>query len=237
MLIIVPARGGSKGLPGKNSRDFCGHALVDWSLSAALYLQKKITGASVHLTTDCPKILAFAAQKYSYKITTHKRPVALSSDLATMADVVLDAAKFSGMGRTGRYVLLQPTSPLRLLSDLTAFAKQAPKEGAQVSCTLPAEDPHELIDITSCNALVPAKPATRRQDRSSCLRFVDGSLYAGDLTQLEQTGSFMPAQKTAFLPLDIPRAIDIDTALDWHFGIALYDWLMKNEVPFVGPAP
>jgi len=237
MLIIVPARVGSKGLPGKNSRDFCGHALIDWSLSAALYLQEKIGGASVQVTTDCPMILALVARKYGNKITARKRPAVLSSDTAAMADVVLDAADFSGMGRVGRYVLLQPTSPLRLLSDLENFAKHATMMGAQVSCTRPVEDPHDLIDITNGKPLVAAQPAARRQDHSSYLRFVDGSLYAGDLTQLAKTRSFMPTQKPAFVPLDIPRAIDIDTALDWHMGLALYDWLIKKEVPFVRPAP
>ena len=237
MLIIVPAREGSKGLPGKNSRDFCGHALIDWSLSAALYLQEKIVGASVQVTTDCPTILALTAQKYGNSITVRKRPAALASDTAAMADVILDAADFSGMGRAGRYVLLQPTSPLRLLSDLGTFAKHATMVGAQVSCTRPVEDPHDLIDIASCEALLGAQPTTRRQDRSSSLRFVDGSLYAGDFIQLAKTRSFMPADKTAFVPLDIPRSIDIDTALDWHIGLALYHWLIKNEVPFVRPAP
>ncbi|MDO7732164.1 MAG: acylneuraminate cytidylyltransferase family protein, partial [Paracoccaceae bacterium] len=160
MLIIVPAREGSKGLPGKNSRDFCGHALIDWSLSAALYLQEKIVGASVQVTTDCPTILALTAQKYGSRITARKRPAALASDTAAMADVILDAADFSGMGRAGRYVLLQPTSPLRCAVHIEeAIALLKEKKADSVVSVCPAEHSplwaNTLNETQSMNVFIP----------------------------------------------------------------------------------
>ncbi|MEZ7813893.1 MAG: CMP-N,N'-diacetyllegionaminic acid synthase [Paracoccaceae bacterium] len=235
MLIIVPARVGSKGFPGKNILPFCGFSLIEWSLSAALYLQKNILGATVQVTTDCPKVSALVVQKYSKNITLRPRPEALASDTAEMSDVVLDGANFAGIGNRGRYLLLQPTSPLRLLSDLDSFASIAQNAGSQVSCTVPVEDPHDLTDLASKLPVINTKPATRRQDRRASIRFVDGSLYAGNLAQLAATRSFMPTGQTQFHSLNIPHAVDIDTPLDWHMSLALHDWLCKEGINFVRP--
>ncbi len=236
MLIVVPARAGSKRLPGKNMHPFGGFALIEWSLWAALYLKARLPDAVVQVTTDCPQITALVTKNYADKITLRHRPQALAGDTVQSADVLLDAANFAGMGTQGRYLLLQPTSPLRLLLDLDTFATLAHQEGAHVSCTPPVENPKDLINLVSALPALDASSGIHRDD-SEAVHFVDGSFYAGDLAQLADTHSFMPKEKTQFHRLAMPRAADINTALDLHMALALKDWLSLQKMPFVRPAP
>src|SRR5215471_6813557 len=110
-LAIIPARSGSKGLPGKNIRNLCGKPLVTWSIEAA---RKSRHLDLVLLSTDSAEIADIA--RNSGAAVPFLRPGELATDQAPTFEVVRHALTFyrSEMGREFDYtVLMEPTSPLR----------------------------------------------------------------------------------------------------------------------------
>jgi len=104
-LAIIPARGGSKGLPGKNIRQLCGKPLLGWSIEAAQ--QAKLLDRVV-VSTDDPQIAAVAE---SFNCEVLMRPPELATDEATTIAVVQHIA--GQIPEANNFVILQPTSPLR----------------------------------------------------------------------------------------------------------------------------
>jgi len=110
ILVVIPARGGSKGLPGKNILNLCGKPLIDYSIDIA---RTVTTDDNICVTTDDWKIID-VVERYGLKVP-FVRPAELATDNATTNDVLLHAISFfEGRGRRyDRILLLQPTSPLR----------------------------------------------------------------------------------------------------------------------------
>ena len=108
ILAIIPARSGSKGIPGKNILKFDGKNLISYACEAAL--ESKLIDDIV-VSSDSEKILNIA-KKYN-KIETHKRSVNLSSDLSPVIDTIKEIIQLKGLNDNDLIVLLQPTSPLR----------------------------------------------------------------------------------------------------------------------------
>ncbi len=118
-LAIIPARGGSKGLPGKNIKELGGKPLIAWSIEAGLkskYLDE------VMVTTDSEEIASIAKQ---YGATVpFIRPEYLSNDTATTFDAVkhtIDFYRTEFKKEFNYIVLLEPTSPLREIDDMDDF--------------------------------------------------------------------------------------------------------------------
>ena len=114
VLAIIPARGGSKGLPRKNIIDFDGKPLIAWTIEASLN-SKYITKTVV--SSDDDEILNISKK---YGSDTIKRPFDLASDNATSESVVKHAIDYlsSNGEEFDILILLQPTSPLRTAIDI-----------------------------------------------------------------------------------------------------------------------
>lgn len=119
ILVVIPARGGSKRLPRKNVLPLAGKPLICWTIEAAL--EAKLN-ARIMVTSDDEEILAIARQYESQGVIAHKRPDELATDTASTVDVLIDVAKTENLaGRDPKtLVLLQPTSPLRHADDIRA---------------------------------------------------------------------------------------------------------------------
>lgn len=117
MVTVIPARGGSKGLPGKNIRSFCGKPLLAWSI-----LQAPVP---VYVSSDDDEILDVAAQ---YGATGIKRPPELSTDTCASETALLHALDI--IGPVDKIVFLQPTSPLRWATDVHRAVKLFDDAGA-----------------------------------------------------------------------------------------------------------
>lgn len=124
MLITICARGGSKGIPGKNTKPLDGVPLIHYTLRIAQKFAE-LYNADIQISTDSTEILQ-TAKELGYE-TDYKRPTELASDTAGKIDAIKDALSFSEKvnNKEYDYVLdLDVTSPLRTLDDLTnAFAQ------------------------------------------------------------------------------------------------------------------
>lgn len=115
ILVVIPARGGSKGLPGKNIKDLCGKPLIAYSIDVA----RTITSdENICVSTDDQKIIE-AVENYGLKIP-FVRPTEFATDTATTNDVLLHAVDFyEKQGKSfDKLLLLQPTSPLRKIEEV-----------------------------------------------------------------------------------------------------------------------
>lgn len=122
ILAVVPARGGSKGLPGKNIRPLQGKPLICWTLDSArrsLYIDK------VFVSTDSAEIAA-VCNNYGVDVPD-LRPPELAQDSTPSVDVMLYTLDFlEKKGEAFDYLLLlEPTSPLRDDADLDRIIKLA----------------------------------------------------------------------------------------------------------------
>ena len=115
ILVVIPARGGSKGLPGKNIKNLCGKPLIAYSIDVARTIT---TDENICVSTDDQKIID-VVQNYGLQVP-FVRPRELASDTATTNDVLLHAVKYyENNGKMfNKILLLQPTSPLRTVDQV-----------------------------------------------------------------------------------------------------------------------
>lgn len=116
ILGIIPARGGSKGLPGKNIKLMAGHPLIAYSIKAAL-ASSSIT--RVIVTTDCEKI-AQVARSYGAEVP-FMRPSEFAGDLSTDLEVFKHALEWLEINENYKpdlVVQFRPTSPIRFVHDI-----------------------------------------------------------------------------------------------------------------------
>ena len=121
ILGIIPARGGSKGLPGKNILDIAGKPLIVWTIERAInskYLDRVI------VSTDDSEI-AEISKKYGAEVP-FTRPEELAEDTTPMMDVIFHALDFfKSKNMAFDYIaLFEPTSPLRKINDIDNAIKQ-----------------------------------------------------------------------------------------------------------------
>lgn len=203
VIAIIPARGGSKGLPGKNKMDLCGSPLVVWTIKAAL---ESLGISKVHVSTDDPEIARIAEEAGAH--VPYMRPDALATDQALTIDVVEYALDFykSAYGQQFDYVLLlEPTSPIRSPGQLDLILKtQFDREVQQDALvTVGAVREHPSIVKKIDNGLI--RPftgqeiaATRRQEYEPAY-FPFGVAYLVKVHVLLQHKTFYPNRTGHYL--------------------------------------
>jgi N-acylneuraminate cytidylyltransferase len=211
VLGLITARGGSKGLPGKNVLPAAGRPLIAWTIDAA-----RASRSIDHLilSTDDPAI-ADVARGCGCDVP-FLRPAPLASDTATSIDVVLHA--LDAVPGFDVVVLLQPTSPLRTARDIDdTCALLTAHTPAVVSVSPVEQSPYWMFRVGAdrrLEALLPLPPgASRRQDLPPVYA-LNGAVYAADVEWLRGTRSFIHATTAAHV-MPVERSIDIDTAADF----------------------
>ena len=118
LIAIIPARAGSKRLPYKNKRMFHGKPLIAWTIEQAKACRSV---DNILVTTDDDEVVDIAKQ---YDCLIRRRPDELCQDDSTSADVVLDATIHAPVAAMfSDFVLLQPTSPLRIPADIEVCSR------------------------------------------------------------------------------------------------------------------
>lgn len=213
-LAIIPARAGSKGLPGKNLAKVGEHSLIGWAVLAAL--QSSCVSRTV-LSTDSQEIAAEG--KFHGAEVPFLRPESLANDSATSVEVALHCLEVleAEEGFVPEWLLLlQPTSPLRTSEDVReAFALTRNGEcQAVVAVTEPSQHPMLAKTLDQDGFLHPIfhHGAGRRQDLPRAYQ-PNGAIYWIKTDTLVREHSFYPERTKAYV-MPAERSIDIDTAYD-----------------------
>lgn len=215
-VVIVPARAGSKGLIGKNTRPLLGKPLAQWTLEAA---RDAARVTRVVVTTDDP-VVARLARALGADVVD--RPPALAGDDASIVDATLHAAAAAEIGADQTIALLQPTSPLRDAAEVDAAIARFEKAGREGSVMSVCEaDPHPLkaLLLAPDGVMVPVsgRPETLSAQRQALPRAVrqNGAVYVLRLAALAQRRSFFAPPCRAH-PMPRARSIDIDDLEDFE---------------------
>jgi CMP-N,N'-diacetyllegionaminic acid synthase len=200
VIAIIPARGGSKGLPGKNIRDLCGKPLIAWSIEAGLHSQYI---DEVMVTTDSEAIAAIGKQ-YGASVP-FLRPAELASDGATSYSAVEHTLNFYTTQQRRNFdfvALLEPTSPLRAKTDIDEMLEKLASLSEQYDAIVSLGQVHEHPEIVkklSGNDIKPycpeLEPHSRRQDREPAY-FPYGVAYIVKVTTLLEEKTFYPRRTT-----------------------------------------
>ncbi len=209
VLALVPARGGSKGIPDKNRVKLGGRPLLAWTIEAA---RASKTVDRVIVSTDDAR-LALLASGCGAEVP-FLRPKALARDDTPTMPVVMHA--IAELQWTDIVVLLQPTSPLRTAEDVDACVELfAAGESAVVSVTPAAPPPQHMLVRTSegvAPLLGPLPTGGRRQDLPPVYA-LNGAVYVADVAMLRAHGTFV-TETTRLYEMPRERSIDIDDPLD-----------------------
>jgi len=222
LLALIPARGDSKRLPGKNIADLAGTPLIAWTIEAALaseYIDRVI------VSTDDDEIAATSEQHGAD--VPFMRSAALSSDDSKSIDAVIDALrKLEADGDEYDYViLLQPTSPLRATEDIDGAIEQLDdnQDDAVISVcevdhppqwsnTLPADK--SMVGFLNSDSL-----NKRSQDFSTYYR-LNGAIYIirTDKVLDQPSPSFFLERNISAYVMERSASVDIDSEIDLEYA-------------------
>jgi CMP-N,N'-diacetyllegionaminic acid synthase len=220
VLGIVPARGESKGLPGKHLLQLGGRPLIGWTLDAA---RASRTLDRVIVSTDDAEIARLAAADGVE--VPFMRPAVLASDETPMLDVLIHAVE--ALADAGDapdvVVLLQPTSPLRTAAHIDAAVRLLETTGADAVVSV-VEVPHRFnpvsalrVDGDRVTSWAPGPVVTRRQDKPRVFARNGPAVLAVRRTVLIGQRSLY-GQDTRALLMAESESIDIDSA--WDLAVA-----------------
>jgi N-acylneuraminate cytidylyltransferase len=214
ILAVIPARGGSKGVPGKNIRPAGGKPLIAWIIEAAKkskYIDRLI------LSSDDRDIIDVSV-KHGCE-APFVRPPELARDESSVSDVIVHA--LNNITGYDFVLLLQPTSPLTLTQDIDGFIKSCINSGARsmVSVTESDKSPYWMFhmdnDSRLCFILGQNHLNARRQDLPQAY-IPTGAIYMAQAAWFLENRSFYSDSTIGYvIPKD--RSLDIDSELDFKF--------------------
>lgn len=225
-LAVIPARGGSKRLPGKNIRRLGDKPLIAWTTDFA----KSVPWFDeIQISTDSMEIAAVCAEHGI--AVTRLRPPELATDEAGSIDVVLDVLDWRRAegAEFDAVALLQPTTPVRLMQRWET-ARALLNDGCEgVVGVSPAETHPFLIFRDAADGYLepwvsnPGK-ITRSQDYPPAYA-VNGSLYLTTVDALLEQRTFFPRKSRPVVCTEQVENIDIDTPFDWQAAeMLIADW-------------
>jgi CMP-N,N'-diacetyllegionaminic acid synthase len=225
-LYLIPARAGSKGLPGKNIKKLGGKPLIEFSIDFALKHLKEEDELCV--STNDSDVIQIVKNK---ELKLHfRRPEELSTDIATTQDVILHALDYfqSIAIFFDRVFLLQPTSPFRTDSDWNAIVSAYDDSlDMVVSVKKTKENPYfTLFEENEGGFIVKSKPGnySSRQECPAVYLF-NGSMYLINVKSIREK-KINVFQKVKKIIMPEERSVDIDTMADW---VMAEFYLKKNE--------
>ena len=226
VLAVIPARGGSKGIPGKNLREVGGVSLLHRTIRAAM--------ASRHVdlvvvSSDDNAILEHASLLQG--VITLRRPADLAGDDTAMAPVVVHALDTHPADIV---VLLQPTSPLRETNDIDDALERFVAAGADslMSVCPTATSPfwmYRIGDDNRLESILPEQDATTRQQLPPTYQ-VNGAVYIVGSRWFREHRRFSDSETIAHV-MPRERSIDVDTETD----LLVAEALISKREPAAAP--
>jgi len=228
-IAVIPARGGSKRIPRKNIKDFCGKPMIAWSIEAALQ-----SGCfdQVVVSTDDQEI-AETAKAFGATVP-FMRPAELADDFTGTVSVIQHAIRFfqSGQHTLQEVCCLYPTAPL-LLPEFLVQGLQRMQETQSDFCFSVAGYGHpiqralKLDERAGVAMFYQEHSLTRSQDLEPA--FHDAGQFCWGTAQAFLGGVSPMLSKSSALVLPRHRVVDIDTPEDWQMAEALHKALLMGD--------
>mgnify|MGYP004003320299 CR=1 FL=1 len=225
--IVILARGGSKGIPNKNIKKFCGKPLLVWSLIVAKNIKN---GSDVWVSSDNKKILKIA-EKFGVKII--KRPKKLASDKATSVSGykhAINEIQKNGV-KVDAIIALQPTSPIRTSNDIDIAIKKFKNKNYDSIFSASEFSDSFLWEENKNKKIIGInhnyKIRKRRQEINK--KYLEnGSFYIFKPKLLNKDTIF--GGKIGFSLMPFWKSFEIDEIDDWKFcSIIMKEYLLKNK--------
>lgn len=229
ILCLINARGGSKGVPGKNIKPLGGKPLIAYSIEAAL---KSRLISKVVVSTDCPNIAKVA--KNCGADVPFMRPPELASDTAKQIDAIVHAIRFlEGQGEIYDYIcILQPTCPFRSVEDIDGALGLLIKSGSDSVITVTdvgGRHPNTLYRMKEDQIISPyvdmPTGGVLRQNFEN-LYWRTGSVYA--MKRDVALGGSLYGTKICGYIQDEARAFNIDSPFDWDLCEAYLEYQTRR---------
>lgn len=217
ILIVIPARGGSKRLPRKNVLPLGGKPLICWTIEAAL---EAGLNARIMVTSDDDEILAIARQYNVQGVIAYKRPEALATDTASTNDVSVDAlhAEQAAGYQPKTLILLQPTSPLRTADDIQAALRTYCDAGCEdtVVTVCEVDHPTAWIGTIGENSWLEGMDFSEKRSQKHQKEYrLNGAVYVAKTDYLLRSGAIFTERLHASV-MPRRRSLDIDEDLDFR---------------------
>lgn len=230
MIAVIPARGGSKGLPGKNIKEINGFPLIAYTIRAA---REAACIERVIVTTDDERIAAIA-KRYGAEVP-FMRPKTLASDTSSAVDVYIHAAEYI-MSEQNRqiknFMVLLPTVPLRTSRHIKEAYQKFMECGARTLISVKDADipPSWYLcrnnddRIFNCNfGLNRGFVSNRQMDQGYYVP--NGAIYILDYKLLKEERTYYCDNTVAYI-MERKESTDIDTIEDFEYA----EFLMKDRV-------
>jgi CMP-N-acetylneuraminic acid synthetase len=223
---LITARGGSKGIVGKNLRPVAGKPLLAWTVEAAMRAKQL---SRVLLSTDDPEIARIGADHGAE--VPFFRPAELAQDTSSHLSVIhhaLDWLEANG-GLPDYLCMLQPTSPLRTAADIDAAISLAFERDADAVIGIAPVAQHPFLARRlqpdgSITEFVPTElKYPRRQDLPPAFA-LNGAIYINRCTSLRRDQTLLPPGALGYV-MPPERSVDVDTELD----LVLVEHLLKKR--------
>lgn len=223
ILGLIPARGGSKGLPRKNIKPLLGKPLMAWTIEQALLSRYLDT---VIVSTEDDEI-AVIAKRYGAEVP-FERPGEFATDEASGLDVVFHAMEALERGGHVYDILvdLQPTSPLRLAEDIDRSIElllKTENAGAVVSVCRAAHHPYlaNTLPEDGCMKDFLREGMKNRNRQNLPVHYrANGALFVSFSDYLREQGDFFGERTYAYI-MPEERSVDVDSILDLYLAEAL----------------
>lgn len=213
VLAIIPARGGSKGLPGKNIYPLLGKPLIGYTIEAALqsqFIDKVI------VSSDDTAIIEIARQ-YGCE-APFTRPPSLSTDDSSVIDVIVHVlGQLPGFDYV---ILLQPTSPLRNTADIDACIRKChTSQSPVVTVTMIDKSPYWMYQLNDKNQMTPllGNQDLRARQQLPSTYLLNGAVYVSLVDEFILSKSFI-ANHTIAQVMPKRRSVDIDSIEDMRMA-------------------
>lgn len=224
-IALIPARGGSKRIPHKNIKDFCGRPILAYSIEAA---QKSGLFEAIVVSTDDERIAAIA--KHLGARVPFLRPAHLSDDSTGTLPVIAHAAERLELGSDDLLCCLYPTAPLlessSLILGLEALGGEVSYTFGAVHYDYPPQRSFMLKENGAPTMLFPEHFQSRSQDLNPIFHDAGQFYWARAETWRAQEPIFTPSARA--IVLDPLRVQDIDTLEDWKLAEMKYRLLESS---------
>ena len=232
ILAVIPARGGSKRIPRKNIKDFCGRPMIEHVIETA---KKSELFHTIHVSSDDEEILSCAAS-CGY-VADFKRPVSLANDYTNIMEVLnFTVSEYEARGESFDIIcLLYATSPLMDINDLKKAAIQfenGSRDRALLSVARYSSPIERAWTMKDNGNIQPKNPdALKRRSQDIPFSYYDAAMFCfytpDHIRNAENTVSAL-----TFDGFKIPefRAIDIDEPDDWLRAEYMYNFLQTKEM-------